>query len=72
MQQIIGTTASLEQLPTDKQRLYNALPPDFLTAEGIQVAAQFSVSADSFKRILSEFKDNLLDNYKHERYRKLL
>ncbi|MDR1091121.1 MAG: DUF3987 domain-containing protein [Prevotella sp.] len=72
VQQIIGCSASLEQLPTDKQRLYNALPPDFSTAEGIQVAAGFSISADSFKRILSDFKDNLLDNYKHGRYRKLL
>lgn len=72
VQQIIGTTAILEQLTADKQLLYNALPPDFSTAEGIQVAAGFSISADSFKRILSELKEGLPDNYKPGRYRKLL
>lgn len=72
VQQIIAFSATLEQLPSDKQRLYNALPSDFSTAEGIQVASQFSISADSFKRMLSDFKDGLLDNYKHGRYRKLL
>ncbi|MDH6312650.1 hypothetical protein M2137_001425 [Parabacteroides sp. PFB2-10] len=72
VQQIIASSATLEQLPSDKQRLYNALPSDFSTAEGIQVASQFSISADSFKRMLSDFKDGLLDNYKHGRYRKLL
>lgn len=72
VQQIIASSTTLEQLPSDKQRLYNALPSDFSTAEGIQVASQFSISADSFKRMLSDFKDGLLDNYKHGRYRKLL
>lgn len=72
VQQIIASSATLEQLPSDKQRLYNTLPSDFSTAEGIQVASQFSISADSFKRMLSDFKDGLLDNYKHGRYRKLL
>ncbi|MDL2224057.1 DUF3987 domain-containing protein [Bacteroidales bacterium OttesenSCG-928-M06] len=72
VQQIIASSATLEQLPSDKQRLYNALPSDFSTAEGIQVASLFSISADSFKRMLSDFKDGLLDNYKHGRYRKLL
>ncbi len=72
VQQIIASSATLEKLPSDKQRLYNALPSDFSTAEGIQVASQFSISADSFKRMLSDFKDGLLDNYKHGRYRKLL
>lgn len=72
VQQIIASSATLEQLPSDKQRLYNALPSDFSTAEGIQVASQFSISADSFKRMLSDFKNGLLDNYKHGRYRKLL
>ncbi|MDH6306850.1 hypothetical protein M2459_002133 [Parabacteroides sp. PF5-5] len=72
VQQIIASSTTLEQLPSDKQRLYNALPSDFSTAEGIQVASLFSISADSFKRMLSDFKDGLLDNYKHGRYRKLL
>ncbi len=69
---IIDTTARFEQLPSDKVKLYHALPPDFSTADGIKVASTFSMSPDSFKRFLSDLKGNLLDNYKHGCYRKLI
>ena len=72
VQSLIGCTTRLEQLPSDKVKLYQALPHDFSTSEGIKIAADFSISEDGFKRFLSDAKENLLDNYKHGHYRKLI
>lgn len=69
---LISSTSQLEQLPSDKVKIYHALPADFSTAEGIKVAESFSMSVDSFKRFLSDSKGTLLENYKHGRYSKLL
>lgn len=50
----------LEQLPTDKLSLYNTLPVEFTTSEGITVAQKQNISADSFKRFLADKKENYL------------
>ncbi|HZL09716.1 MAG TPA: DUF3987 domain-containing protein [Prolixibacteraceae bacterium] len=72
VQSFIGYTTRLEKLPTDKVKLYHALPCNFSTSEGIKIASDFSISEDGFKRFLSDAKENLLDNYKHGHYRKLI
>ncbi len=70
VQEILTISSRLEQMPTDKVKLYNSLPSDFSTGEGIKIATRFDMSEDSFKRFLNDVKGNLLDNYKHGRYRK--
>jgi hypothetical protein len=71
VQYIINSSDILEKMPMDKQKLYNALPREFSTAEGIKVAQEFSISADSFKRMIGELKGELLENYKYGNYRKI-
>lgn len=60
VQGITNSSAILEQLPTDKLSLYNALPVEFTTSEGIAVAQKQNISADSFKRFLADKKENYL------------
>ncbi|WP_050553289.1 hypothetical protein [Phocaeicola vulgatus] len=72
VQGITNSSAILEQLPTDKLSLYNALPVEFTTSEGIAVAQKQNISADSFKRFLADKKGKLFENVKHGRYKKLI
>ncbi|KAA6346199.1 hypothetical protein EZS27_006277 [termite gut metagenome] len=72
VQGIIHESYSLEGIPTDNIKLYRALPDDFETAEGIEVAANFGMSPDSFKRFLKDNKEKLFENYKHGKYRKII
>jgi hypothetical protein len=72
VQEIIHESNSLEGMPTDNIKLYKALPVDFETAQGIEVAATFGMSSDSFKRFLKDNKERLFENYKHGRYRKII
>ncbi|MDU1905825.1 MAG: DUF3987 domain-containing protein [Dysgonomonas sp.] len=71
VQYIINSSDILEKLPMDKQKLYHALPREFSTSEGIKIATKFSISADSFKRMIGELKGELLENYKYGNYRKI-
>ena len=72
VQGITNSSAMLEQLPTDKLSLYNALPVEFTTSEGITVAQKQNISVDSFKRFLADKKGKLFENVKHGRYKKLI
>lgn len=72
VQGITNSSAMLEQLPTDKLSLYNTLPVEFTTSEGITVAQKQNISADSFKRFLADKKGKLFENVKHGRYKKLI
>lgn len=71
VQQILSSSAVLEALPSDKLKLYEALPSEFSTSEGAQIAEKFNISKQGFNRFLMDSKNGLLDNYKHGRYKKL-
>jgi hypothetical protein len=72
VQKVINESYSLGEMPTDNIRLYKALPLDFETAQGIEVAAGFGMSSDSFKRFLKDNKGKLFENYKHGKYHKII
>ncbi|PRY09037.1 uncharacterized protein DUF3987 [Pontibacter ummariensis] len=44
----------LDKLPTDQQRLYDALPAAFTTATGVQIAERCGVPERTFKRLLND------------------
>lgn len=69
---ILNSTSVLEDMPSDKNKLYEALPSDFTTAEGAKIAESLNFSKDSFNRFLNESKHVLLDNYRHGRYKKYI
>ena len=71
MQKILDSATMLESLTPDKAQLFESLPTEFSTAEGVKVAEQFDISLDSFKRFVTKSKGVLFDNYKHGRYKKL-
>ncbi len=70
VQAIINETFALEGLPSNNLKLFKALPLDFETGQGIEIAAKFDMSPDAFKRFLRDHKGSLFDNYKHGKYRK--
>lgn len=74
VQDITNSSTSLEQLPKDKilLLLYNALPIEFTTSEGIAIAQKQNISVDSFKRFLADKKGKLFENIKHGSYRKII
>ena len=72
VQEITNSSASLEQLPTDKSNLYNALPMEFTTGEGIKIAQKLNISVDAFKRFLADKKGKLFENVSHGSYKKMI
>lgn len=72
VQSITNSSVALEQLTTDKYMLYNALPMEFSTGEGIAIAQKQNISMDSFKRFLADKKGILFENVKHGKYKKLI
>ena len=72
VQLILNTTTVLENMTSDKVKLYEALPSDFATAEGAKIAGALSFTKDGFNRFLNEAKNGLLDNYRHGRYKKYI
>lgn len=72
VQLILNSTMVLENMTSDKIKLYEALPSDFATAEGAKIAGALSFTKDGFNRFLNEAKTGLLDNYKHGYYRKYI
>lgn len=72
VQDITKSSTSLEQLPKNRIMLYNALPMEFSTSEGIVIAQKQNISIDSFKRFLADKKGKLFENVKHGLYRKII
>lgn len=72
VQLILNTTTVLENMTSDKVKLYEALPSDFTTAEGAKIAGALSFTKDGFNRFLNDAKNGLLDNYRHGRYKKYI
>lgn len=54
VQQLLSNYTPLDSLPTDKQELYQALPPTFTTAYGVELAAQLEIAERTFKRWLND------------------
>ena len=51
---IISNTNPLENLPSDKQKLYEALPESFKTEIGLQIALNLGFAERTFKRFITE------------------
>tara|TARA_R110002096_G_scaffold114977_4_gene249148 strand:- start:237 stop:1640 length:1404 start_codon:yes stop_codon:yes gene_type:complete len=65
---IISNASPLDKLPTDKQTLYIALPDNFTTSEGVQVAEGMGMAERTFKRFLSHRE--LFTKHKRGEYEK--
>ena len=72
VQQTLNAGELFKEIPTETRKLYDALPKDFSTAEGVQIAERFNMSRDSFNRFIKQYKDILLENYKRGFYKKLI
>jgi hypothetical protein len=69
---IISNFNPLDKLPTDKQKLYEALPDCFTTAEGLRVAELYNVPADTFHKWLRRERKNLFEKIRTGEYEKLV
>jgi hypothetical protein len=67
---VISNINPLDKLPIDKQTLYKALPKQFTTETGLQVAKSLGVAERTFKRFLT--KQNLFSQLKRGEYQKLI
>lgn len=72
VQQTLNPAEILKNIPTNSLKLYNALPKDFSTGKGVEIAKDFEMSRYSFNRFLKQYKDVLLENYKHGYHKKLI
>ena len=72
VQQTLNAGELFKDIPTETRKLYDALPKDFSTAEGVLLAEKFNMSRDSFNRFIKQYKDVLLENYKRGFYKKLI
>lgn len=72
VQMTLNSTEIFKDLPTNCRQLYNALPNNFSTAEGVIISQKFGMSRDSFNRFLKTYKDKLFDNFQRGIYKKLV
>lgn len=66
---IIADASPLERLASDKQSLYIALPDNFTTSEGVQIAESMGVPERTFKRFLHQ--KELFKKHSRGEYEKL-
>jgi len=67
---IISSTNPFDDLPSDKQSLYNSLPNSFTTKEGVKIAVEMKIAERTFKDFLT--KKNLFEKPKRGHYEKIL
>ncbi len=67
---IISNYTPLDKLPTDKQKLYEALPVNFTRDEGLQIAESINVSRATYDRFLTDNK--LFKKVKIGEYEKIM
>lgn len=63
---ILADDSPLSKLPMNKQKLYNKLPDEFATKEGVEIALKNGIRERTFKRFLSDkrlFSQNTWGNY---------
>jgi hypothetical protein len=65
---ILSNASPLDKYPADKQALYNALPDNFTTETGLQIAKGLAVAERTFKYFLNERE--LFTNVKRGEYQK--
>lgn len=65
---IISNLNPLDKLPADKRNLYEALPDNFTTAEGLKIAGLHDVPERTFKTFLNE--KIYFDKERHGKYAK--
>jgi len=65
---IVNNSSPLDKLPTDKQNLYNLLPDNFTTSEGVEVAESMGIAERTFKYFISN--RDLFNNPKRGEYEK--
>ena len=49
----LHNASPVEKLPADHRRVYEALPGEFLTGDGVKIAQKMGMSERSFKRFLT-------------------
>jgi hypothetical protein len=67
---IVSGNNPIDKLPIDKQRLYEALPGNFTTAEGMQIADSLGMIERTFKRFLNDRE--LFKQLKYGEYEKCI
>ena len=67
---IMSNTNPIDKLPNDKQNLYNALPDNFSTIKGLQIAESLNIPERSFERFLKN-KDLFKKKFRGE-YEKVI
>ncbi|WZL89766.1 DUF3987 domain-containing protein [Salinimicrobium sp. 3283s] len=65
---ILTNTSPVDKLPGDKKNLYNALPEEFTTSEGLELANDFGIAERTYKRLLANRE--LFNNHKRGEYEK--
>lgn len=72
VQQTLTAGERFKEIPTEARKLYDALPKDFSTAQGVQVAERFNLSRDGFNRFIKQYKNVLFEKYNRGFYKKLI
>lgn len=72
VQMTLNSSEIFKDLPSNYRQLYNALPYNFSTADGVNIAQSFNMSRDSFNRFLKSYKNKLFDNFQRGIYKKLV
>jgi hypothetical protein len=67
---IISNSNPLEKYPNDKKKLFNALPKQFTTEEGVRIAQINGIPERTFKRFLNQ--DELFINVSRGNYEKFI
>ena len=65
---IVSNTNPVDKLPTDKQTLYNILPEQFTTSEGVKIAENMGIAERTFKYFIN--KKDLFNYIKRGEYEK--
>jgi hypothetical protein len=69
VQTMLANATPVDSLPADKRKLYEALPDEFSTAEGLIISERLEVPERTFKRFLND--KNLFEKTSRGNYRKL-
>jgi len=56
VQTMLTNETPVDRLPTNKKQLYEALPDEFSTAEGLEIAKSLDIPERTFKRFLNDDK----------------
>lgn len=70
-QQTLKIDDLLVDVPPHLVKVFKALPSEFTTAEGVEIAQRLKMSRDSFNRFTKKYIGLLFDNYQRGKYRKI-